>query len=341
MPNYRLRILKQRRRSRARRIIRCIVRFPIMWCMVLNRMARGKPWFFYRLAESAGYCWGVRRAMDGVVGLRKKTDPSIQVVIAGRLVNNPDATAQLEAYGITRLESADSEAVRDSVAVVTAHGLGPKKIEAMGQTALRVINMTCPIVDDLHKTALSLKAQGRELVLIGIPGHVEVVGTADALEGNVVVVHSTSDVASIPYTAEVRIGVVAQTTTLQKDVEEILAAIKERYADVVYAQTLCEDILWRQEELAELAREAEAAVIIGAPISANTTHLAKMAAELERSGVIQKHFFIPNASAFPREDLSRFRRILVTSGASAPASSIQGVLRKLEARGGIRHFASA
>jgi len=153
--------------------------------------------------------------------------------------------------------------------------------------------------------------------------------------------HSKSDVRSIPYKTGDPVGVVAQTTFIQKEVASILDAIRARYPDTVYVPTLCEDILWRQEELEEKAPSFDGVIIIGATISANTTHLAKMAEELVEKGLVKRSFFIPNASEFSSDALAGLRRIFVTTGASAPPSAIRSVIEKFEQIGGIRHYASA
>lgn len=284
--------------------------------------------FVFTLADTAGFCWGVKRAIQGAEGKRKNKNENIFVL--GRLVHNADVVSDLEKKGIHIIENIDE--AENKILVITAHGRDPKDItRAKGITS--VLDMTCPIVKDQHKAALELKNDGYKMVLIGMrsKSHPEVEGTVGVLDGEVVVVESVADVDRIGYAYHEPIGVIAQTTFNEDLVFKILDEIKRRYQNVKYEPTICDDISKKQDELRMRGGNYDTVIVVGDKKSANSTHLAEIA---ERE--LQKRtLFILNKTELNIDSLKNSERIFVTAGASTPPNAIEGVLKKLEGIGGI------
>lgn len=284
--------------------------------------------FAFTLAETAGFCWGVKRAIQGAEGKRKNKNENIYVL--GRLVHNADVVSGLEKKGIHIIEDI-AEAERKTL-VITAHGRDPKDI-ARAKTKASVLDMTCPIVKDQHKAALALKHDGYRMVLIGMrsKSHPEVEGTVGVLDGEVTVVESVEDVKCIRYGSEEPVGVIAQTTFNQEIVFQILEQIRKKYRNVKYDPTICDDISKKQEELRMRGGDFDTVIVVGDKKSANSTHLAEIA---ERE-LHKKTLFILNESELDVRALRDSERIFVTAGASTPPSSIEGVVKRLEGIGGV------
>ncbi|MDO8558436.1 MAG: 4-hydroxy-3-methylbut-2-enyl diphosphate reductase [bacterium] len=288
------------------------------------------------LARTAGFCWGVERAIDGARGakdIRGKDGQNFFVL--GNLVHNAVAVEDLEQKGIRVTEH--MEEAKGSTLFITAHGRNPKDIEQARDLLgdKQVIDMTCPIVKNLHAMALELKNEGRKMVLIGIRSrhHPEVAGVIGVLEGEVHVVQFPDEVTSLPYEAREPIGVVNQTTFNAKEIDRILEALHARFVNVRYIPTMCDDISKKQAELRERGRAFDAVIVIGDPRSANSTHLAEIS-----SNELQRHtLFILRDEELLKEDLDGAEHIFVTAGASTPSSSIESVLRKLEVFGFARN----
>lgn len=284
--------------------------------------------FEFAVAKSAGFCWGVRRAVFGAENLRKKVGENIYVL--GELVHNRDQVNDLEKQGIfiTRtIENAHGKHL-----LITAHGKDPKEIERAQKTAKRVVDMTCPIVKRQHENALALQNSGKKIILIGIKHryHPEVDGTLSTLNRNAVLIEDEADVAMVPYQTEDRIGVIAQTTFNREKLLKILSRIKERFPNTEFRDTLCDDIELKQEELRSEGLRFDGIIVIGDELSANSRHLF----EIARDELKKPSFFIPNASRLFLTDIKSLKRIFITAGASTPSSVIIGVISFLEKHGG-------
>jgi 4-hydroxy-3-methylbut-2-enyl diphosphate reductase len=283
--------------------------------------------FVFALAQTAGFCWGVKRAIQGAEGKRKNKNEELYVL--GRLVHNADVVSRLQKKGIHIIEKI--EEAQGKPLVITAHGRDPKDIRR-ARALTRVLDMTCPIVKDQHKAAVDLKNAGYKMVLIGMrsKSHPEVEGTVGVLEGEVTVVESVTDVDRIQYSPATPIGVIAQTTFNEDLVFKILGEIKKRYSDVKYEPTICDDISKKQDELRMRGGEYDTVIVVGDKKSANSTHLAEIAErELEK-----KTLFILNETELNLSALRGSKKIFVTAGASTPSFSIEGVINKLEGIGG-------
>ena len=284
--------------------------------------------FKFFLAETSGFCWGVKRAIHGAEGKERKAGEPIYVL--GSLVHNREAVQDLEDQGIHVVQSV--EAARGKTLLVTAHGRSPKDIKEAGLVAREVLNMTCPIVQDLHAAALRLKDEGRRVVLIGMSRrpHPEVEGVVGVLEGKVTIIEDVSDVATLPFLPDESVGIVAQTTFNTKVVLDIVKAVKARFRDTQYILTICDDIERKQDELRRLGPGFDTVVVVGDTASANATHLA----EIARDEMKKRTLFILNGEALSSRDLWHSRRVLVIAGASTPPRSVNGVCDRLRSLGG-------
>jgi (E)-4-hydroxy-3-methyl-but-2-enyl pyrophosphate reductase len=283
----------------------------------------------YMLAKTAGFCWGVERAINGVAGKRKKFGEPLQVL--GQLVHNRDAVRSLEEQGITVIETIE-EAQGVNI-TITAHGRDPKDIARARSISSDVLDMTCPIVKDQHLAALRLKAEGRKMILVGMRSrpHAEVAGTVGVLENEVYLIESVEQIDGIPYDSDCMIGVIAQTTFDEAKVLRIVEAIRLQFPDTMFISTLCDDITAKQEELRRSGPAFDTVIVVGDSKSANTIHLV----EIARDDLHLHTIFVLNESELTSEALHKAQRIFITAGASTPAVSITGIIKKLQAFGAI------
>ncbi|MDO8574096.1 MAG: 4-hydroxy-3-methylbut-2-enyl diphosphate reductase [bacterium] len=297
------------------------------------------------VAETGGFCWGVKRAILGALGKRKRVGEPIFVF--GHLVHNEIAVADLEESEVHVLTNLDEARARASgkVILITAHGLDPairRELEVIGK---EVVDMTCPIVENVHQAARELRAQGLRMVLIGTPrSHPEVQGIIGVLEKDVFLVEQLSATNLIPYPADAEIGIVAQTTFNEEAVRELVRKIQERFKNAVYLSkpsivnpdyesAICDDISLKQKELRAVAPSCDRVIVVGSvEKSANSRHLADIAKE----ELCAKTAFILVANHLDPHFTHGAKRVFVTAGASTPASSVRGVIKRLEEMGGIR-----
>lgn len=299
--------------------------------------------FLFALAETGRLCWGVKRAINGAIGAREKAGE--EIFVFGLLVHNDAQVEELEQQGIhviTSLQEARKRAVHKAI-LITAHGLDPKIKKELKVVAGKVIDMTCPIVENVHQSALELKSQGRRMILIGKPReHQEVKGIIGVLNGEVFLVQKPSDAILIPYHADEKIGIVAQTTFNERMVRRIVLRIKDRFPNAAYlskhpvinlesGSVICDDISKKQEELRKRGPAFDAVIVVGDRKSSNTKSLVG----ISESELRKPTFFVSDARDLSETILEGAGKILVTAGASTPRSSVISVLSWLEAKGGV------
>jgi 4-hydroxy-3-methylbut-2-en-1-yl diphosphate reductase len=222
-------------------------------------------------SEEMGMCFGVRDALKIAQAIR---DPAL-VTIHGELVHNPEVTRRLAEAGFRQAPEGDRDPVAPTpLVLITAHGVSDaerRRLEAAGKG---LIDATCPLVRRVHEAAKGLEAEGRHVLLIGQPGHVEVRGVADDLEQCDVI----GDVDGVRSYASRRLGIVCQTTMPPDVVDAVCDRIRTRNprADIRLVDTVCLPTRLRQRAMLELVRRVEAVVVVGGRHSNNTRRLVQL-----------------------------------------------------------------
>lgn len=223
------------------------------------------------LADALGFCFGVREALSAA---ERTHDPG-SVTIHGELVHNPRILAQLAVRGFRSTEEADRAALPVTPRVmITAHGISDRERSRLESAGLRLIDTTCPLVKRVHRAARELADQGRFVVVIGRPGHVEVAGIVEDLPESDVV-SGPEAVRSYPHG---RLGVVCQSTTAPHLAERTLTAIRDAnpQADLEFVDTICQPTRDRQEAVKRLLPLVDGVVVVGGRNSNNSHELAAL-----------------------------------------------------------------
>lgn len=222
-------------------------------------------------AKTQGFCFGVAITV-------KKAEEAVErlggsVTTLGHVVHNPQMVAQLEAKGLKNASSVED--VGTETMFVRAHGLPVEVLDRAKERGLTVIDATCPMVTKIHVQAEKLRDEGYKIVVVGDPSHPEVKGTLSHVPGAWSVT-SADDVAKLPRAS--RVGVVVQSTWNGPGFTEIVRKLSEKYYEVRAINTICTDTKNRQSEVEQLSREVDVMVVVGGKTSANTKHLAELAA---------------------------------------------------------------
>lgn len=276
------------------------------------------------VAESAGFCFGVKRALDLVT--RAADDGSRPVHTLGALIHNPQEIARLEERGVHQASALDE--VSSGAIVLSAHGVDPEVEEAAGARGLEVIDATCPFVKRAHENILALSREGYSIVILGDRGHREVEGLAARAGGKAEIVSSAEEAERLPFRQ--RCGLVVQTTQRPEALREVAGVLAERCRELRVFNTICEATVKRQESARELAEKVDAMIVVGGRNSANTQRLAEICAA---TGTPTHH--VETAGELRADWVRGVQRVGVTAGASTPAWIVDEVVQRLrELEGG-------
>ena len=271
------------------------------------------------LAETAGFCYGVERA----VRLARKTADERGGAMLGSIVHNAAVVQELEAHGM-RLIASPTQARAGEAVLIRAHGEPRETVETLRAQGAEVISAVCPHVERIRTLAQQAEQEGRRVILIGERTHPEVQGIAGWCR-DAVVFENAQEVAEHfkkhPEFAGLPSIALAQTTCIRALWESCVKILKKECTNLKINDTICNATQKRQAEAAELSAKADAMVVVGDRRSANTRHLTEICRE-NCGKVIQ----IESADELSPEFFSGCRVAGLTAGASTPASIIMEVL---------------
>jgi 4-hydroxy-3-methylbut-2-enyl diphosphate reductase len=278
------------------------------------------------IAENAGFCFGVKRALD--LAARAAEEGARPVHTLGALIHNPQEVARLEACGVRQVESLDE--VSEGAVILSAHGADPTVEEEARARRLQVIDATCPFVRRAHSHIRKLAAAGYSVVILGDPGHREVEGLAARAEGKAAIVIDAAQAAAQP--VRERYGLVVQTTQRPETLREVAGALAERCDELRVFNTICEATIKRQESARALAEQVDVMIVVGGRNSANTARLREIC---ESAGARTHH--LETAGELEAAWLGGAARIGIAAGASTPdwiIAEVEARLREMVARPG-------
>jgi 4-hydroxy-3-methylbut-2-enyl diphosphate reductase len=273
------------------------------------------------LAESFGFCMGVKRAVDLAYRAREQAG-GLPVVTLGPLIHNQQETARLAADGIGSAELTSLPAA--GAVVIRAHGVGPQVYAELRARGLRVFDATCPYVHYSQRRAVEMQAAGYTVVIAGVREHPEIRGILSHLNDAAYVVQTPAEARTLPVCE--RLGVIAQTTMAEPKYQAIVAALRERTSELKVCETICDATAENQVAVRELAAKVELLYVVGGRHSDNSNKLAETA----RAHCLRA-LLIETEEEIRPEDLRGVQRVGVSAGASAPDWQIQRVLTRLRA----------
>jgi len=281
------------------------------------------------VAKTAGFCWGVKRAMDAVLEASVHHDGRV-VQTLGPLIHNPQALDLIGKRGVAVAEAPDK--VQNGTVVIRAHGIpiqdlrGLKERQAKGE--LKIVNATCPEVAKVHNKIKKWSPKGYFTVILGSHGHAESVAHRSFAESGSVIVANMAEAQALTDDQLKKVLVVAQTTFTVKDYHEITEYLRERAGEAVFENTICEDTWMRQDEAKSLAQTVDTVIVVGGKASSNTKHLAELAHHYGKP--VQ---YVETAAELDLAGFSGKETVGVLAGASTPTWLVDEVVDVLEQLG--------
>lgn len=273
------------------------------------------------LAKTAGFCFGVNRAVDLVEKLLAAGE---KVCTLGPIIHNAQLVASLQQRGV-RIISEPCEAREDEVLVIRSHGVPRQIYEESGRFAKRVENATCPFVSKIHTIVRERSAAGDQILIAGDEAHNEVIGIRGHVEGNSYVFRDEKTLEELlavhPELKEIPVSVVSQTTFHQDTWKKTEKILKKVCTNATIFDTICNATAQRQEEAAELSGRSDVMFVVGGRHSSNTNKLFEICSEH------CKHtYLVETADEVRYEQWVGASAVGVAAGASTPAGIIKEVI---------------
>ena len=280
-----------------------------------------------KLAKFAGFCYGVKRAVETVKKL-KAENPEKEVFVLGELIHNTQVINELEDLGIKTLYEIPDKG--NGICVIRSHGESPHVIERIKNAGFEIVDLTCPDVKKVQQKAVELAKNDYYVVIVGKAEHPEVVAikaNAELYTDKVIVATEVEELKNFETVlkAHKNIGVVVQTTQRITTLNAVVKYLTPLAKELHVANTICSSTSMRQNEAQELAVNSDLMVVVGSKKSANTTHLADILKGITNTIHIEKDEELKDF-----EDLiESCQKISITAGASTPKGVIQKVIEKI------------
>jgi 4-hydroxy-3-methylbut-2-enyl diphosphate reductase len=277
------------------------------------------------VAEHAGFCFGVKRAVDAAEReLKKAAEDGVTLYCLGSLIHNKTVTDTLEQKGLITIRSID-EAQPGSRVLIRAHGEPDITYAAAKAKGITVCDETCPFVWRIHEAARKAGDAGRAVFVIGDPAHPEVIGILGSTDAAVGACDDPDKVRGFEDALKDKpVTALAQTTLTREKFNACCGVLKEICSDLAIEDTICNATRQRQDAAAKLAEESDAMVVIGDKNSSNSRKLFDICSQRCPFTV-----FVENLSDLPLQELEKYNKIGVAASASAPQQIILEVIANM------------
>ena len=271
------------------------------------------------LAKSAGFCFGVRRAITITL---KTTARHKDVRMLGDIVHNEDVIAMIEKTGVKKIKTLRKN--RKQTLIIRAHGLPASVFKRAQKLGYRIVDATCPMVKEIHKIARKIEREGRKVIIIGDKKHDEVRGIKGQLKTKALIVPSPAAAARLPFQKIKKAGVVIQSTQYEENARKILQEIASKITDLKFFNTICAPTRVKQTEIKALPLKNDAMIIIGSRASANSRRLFEIAKKLN-----PRTYWVRSAEDIRPRWLKGISSVGIATGASTPDVTTQKVIMRI------------
>ena len=270
------------------------------------------------LAKSAGFCFGVKRAVEMVY---KEAETGKKVYTLGPIIHNEQVVQDLEQKGVRVIDTPEElSKAEDATVIIRSHGISADVYHQLEDKKVRIVDATCPFVSKIHRIVEKKYQEGSCIVIVGNANHPEVEGINGWCNGAATVIGSVSEAENYSQEPARKLCVVAQTTFNYKKFKDIVDIFSKKSYDIDVMNTICNATEERQTEAAAIAGDSDAMIVIGGKYSSNTQKLYEIC-----KNVCPDTHFIQTLDDLDLKQFQSFRSVGITAGASTPNTIIKEV----------------
>ncbi len=274
-----------------------------------------------QLAKTAGFCFGVKRAVDTVYEQVKKHKGK-RIYTFGPIIHNEEVIKDIERHGVTVLNSIkELEELREGIVIIRSHGVAKSICDILESNGISYVDATCPFVKKIHHIVQEESSKGAHIIIIGNSSHPEVEGIRGWAGNNVTVLQNEEEAKNFKIENEnQKVCIVSQTTFNYNKFKDLVEIISEKRYDIIVLNTICNATKERQEEARRIAKRAGAMIVIGDRRSSNTQKLF----EICRNACADT-YYIQTLDDLDMNQLRSVETVGITAGASTPNNIIEEV----------------
>lgn len=270
------------------------------------------------LAKSAGFCFGVKRAVEQVY---EQINTKAPIYTYGPIIHNEEVVRDLEQKGVQVIENADEAAkLTEGTLIIRSHGVSEQIYNRLSAGSLNIVDATCPFVKRIHNIVAKESALGTQIIIIGDEGHPEVEGIRGWSKTPAIVVGSRSEAEKTVIENGKKVCIVSQTTYSYNKFQELVEIFSQKGYDITVVNTICNATEERQTEAARIAGMVDAMIVIGGKTSSNSKKLYEICRQKCENTV-----FIQTVHDLNLDLKGNTRRVGITAGASTPNNIIEEV----------------
>lgn len=272
------------------------------------------------LAQSAGFCVGVKRALD----IAKKTaKESNQVYMLGNIVHNQKVVNEIKKIGIKKVKKLSSG--KNKILLVRAHGAPKKTYQEAKKTGYKIVDATCPMVKEIHKIAQSYQKKRHQIIVIGDKKHAEVRGIVGQLEKKAIVIDPDQALKDGALKTIKKAAVVTQSTQNIDTIKKIVLELKTQIKQLKFINTICAPTRKKQDEIKKMPLENDIMLVVGSTRSANTKRLYQISKKINR-----RTYWLEDEKNLSFVWLKNIKSVGITAGSSTPQISIEKIVKKIK-----------
>ena len=271
------------------------------------------------VAKTAGFCFGVERAVNQVYDQIKHGSGPIYTL--GPIIHNEGVVRDLEEKGVKVLNSENEiSALTEGTVIIRSHGVGKHNYDMLKAQGVQIVDATCPFVKKIHRIVQEQNLQGRRVIIIGDETHPEVEGIKGWGDARTMVVKNEEQMEKLPSFTGEKLCIVSQTTFNYNKFKDLVEKFEKKGYDILVLNTICNATQERQVEARRIASEVDAMIVIGGRHSSNTQKLYEICQK-----ECKNTYFIQSLGDFNPECVNSVRSVGITAGASTPNQIIEEV----------------
>ena len=276
------------------------------------------------VAKSAGFCFGVQRAVDSVY--KELEENSGKIYTFGPIIHNEQVVEDLNKKGIEVIDTVEQlKEIKEGTVVIRSHGVAKEIYDVLEQQKLKMVDATCPFVKKIHNIVLDESNNGKTIIIIGNDNHPEVEGIKGWVNGEVIVINKEEQIEKLSLPEQTKACIVSQTTFNHNKFKYLVEIIRKKGYDITVVNTICNATHVRQVEAQKISSKVDGMIVIGGKNSSNTQKLYDIC-----RNECENTFYVQTVKDLNLHELKSLKSIGITAGASTPKNIIEEVHKECQ-----------